>query len=205
MLELINHWGIGIKEQIHQISIWEGIGVSFGVAEVLFAKKNKVWLYPCGITSIIITAYLFFHAGLYAEMFLQTYYFFMSIYGWVLWSEKKGQRLTVEYSSSLEWEKAFAIVISAWAILYILLLFFTNSDVPFFDSLVSAFAWSGMWLLAKRKIENWIFLNVSNLIAIPLLIHKGLILYSALTLFLFIIAVFGYVEWKKLIEKRTAD
>jgi len=68
--------------------------------------------------------------------------------------------------------------------------------------LVSAFAWAGMWLMARRKIENWILLNISNFIAIPLLIHKNLYLYAVLTAFLFIVAVSGYLEWRKIIKER---
>ncbi|MCH5682920.1 nicotinamide mononucleotide transporter [Niabella sp. W65] len=66
---------------------------------------------------------------------------------------------------------------------------------------MSATAWAGMWLLAKRKIENWILLNISNAFAIPLLFYKGLPLYALLTLFLFIIAVLGYIDWNKTIKK----
>jgi len=78
----------------------------------------------------------------------------------------------------------------------------TDSDVPLFDAFVSSTAWAGMWLLAKRKIENWIFLNISNVVAIPLLFHKKLPLMACLTTFLFIVAIFGFLDWKKIIGKR---
>lgn len=76
----------------------------------------------------------------------------------------------------------------------------TNSDVPLWDAAVSAFAWAGMWLMAHRKMENWIFLNISNSIAIPLLFYKGLQVYALLSVFLFIMGVSGYLKWKKIIE-----
>jgi len=89
--------------------------------------------------------------------------------------------------------------------LYIVLRYFTDSTVPAFDSWVSATAWAGMWLLAKRKIENWLLLNISNAFAIPLLLYKGLPLYAALTLFLFIIAVLGYIDWNRIIKRKEKE
>jgi len=90
------------------------------------------------------------------------------------------------------------IVFGGWLVLYLILDNFTVSDVPVWDSWVSSTAWAGMWLLARRKIENWILLNVSNFFAVPLLIHKDLVLFAGLTIFLFIVAIFGFFEWKKL-------
>ena len=87
--------------------------------------------------------------------------------------------------------------------LYTVLVNFTDSTVPLADSWVSATALAGMWLLAKRKIENWILLNISNAFAIPLLLYKQLPLYAALTLFLFIIAILGYIDWNKMLNKKT--
>jgi nicotinamide mononucleotide transporter len=82
-----------------------------------------------------------------------------------------------------------------------MLKYYTDSTVPYWDAWVSATAWAGMWLLAKRKIENWILLNISNAFAIPLLFHKNLPLYALLTLFLFIVAVQGYFKWNKILKQ----
>jgi len=81
---------------------------------------------------------------------------------------------------------------------------FTTSTVPLWDAWVSSTAWAGMWLLARRKLENWILLNISNLFAIPLLCYKKLILFSALTLFLFIVAFFGFFEWLAIWKRNNA-
>nr|WP_290938320.1 nicotinamide mononucleotide transporter family protein [Haliscomenobacter sp.] len=81
--------------------------------------------------------------------------------------------------------------------LYWVLHTYTDSDVSLLDAFVSSTAWAGMWLLAKRKLENWVWLNVSNLVAIPLLLYKELLMFSILTLFLFVVAIFGYLDWKK--------
>lgn len=201
-MEIFNSYLISIIEQFYGITWLEFVGVFFAVLQVLFAKANKVWLYPCGIISICITSYLYFEIHLYAEILLQLYYFIMSIYGWMLWKNKNGEGAEISLSSNSEKRKSILIVIVTFFLLYFILIKHTNSDVPLWDAMVSAFAWAGMWLLAKRKIENWIYLNISNLISIPLLLHKGLILYTLLTLFLFIIAIFGYLDWKKLLKNK---
>jgi nicotinamide mononucleotide transporter len=73
--------------------------------------------------------------------------------------------------------------------------------VPVWDAFVSATAWAGMWLLARRKVENWVFLNISNLFAVPLLFYKKLPMFAVLTVFLFVVACFGYFDWKRKAEK----
>lgn len=187
--------------QLKEISIIEGLGVAFGVAEVLFAKANEIWLYPCGIISVVLSCYIFITSGLYAESLLNSYYLVMSVYGWWFWAKKKNKPpLPISRSSKKEWITTLRIVVIGFTLLYFLLSHFTNSTVPFWDAWVSATAWAGMWLLAKRKIENWILLNISNAFAIPLLFYKHLSLYALLTLFLFIVAVQGFFKWKKIIE-----
>ena len=198
----IHEWWTILKQQFYQISFLEAIGVAFGIAEALFAKYNKVWLYPCGLLNILITMYIYWDFRLYAEILLQGYYFVMSIYGWFLWTSKTKNSSTVSLCTVNDRLISCCIVIFSWILLYFFLTNYTNSDVPVWDSLVSAFAWAGMWLLAKRKLDNWIFLNISNFIAVPLLLHKGLLLYSLLTIFLFIIAIFGYLDWKKIINSQ---
>jgi nicotinamide mononucleotide transporter len=197
-------FGVFINE-LKNISWLEWTGVGFGVAEVLFAKANKIWLYPAGIISVVISSYLFIISGLYAESVLNLYYLAMSIYGWWFWMYKRNSiPLPISRATQKEWFITLAIIVAGFVILYLCLKHFTNSTVPLIDAWVSATAWAGMWLLAKRKIENWILLNISNLFAIPLLFYKELPLYALLTIFLFIVAVFGYFDWLKIL-KQTND
>ncbi len=196
------NWFNLLGEQLKATSFLEWIAVTFGVAEVLLARKNKVWLYPVGIVSILTSSFLLLETKLYAETALNTYYLVMSIYGWALWKTKKQSgALKITKSNKIEFIITLAIAILGWAFLYLILKNFTDSDVPIMDSFVSSTAWAGMWLLAKRKLENWIWLNISNLVAIPLLFHKNLIMFALLTIFLFIIAIFGYFDWKKILIK----
>ena len=205
-MEELREWFGDFMVQLRQTSLLEYLGVGFGVVQVLLAKSNKVLLYPFGIASVLITLYVLYHAGLYAEVLLNLYYLLMSIYGWWHWNTGVGAKaVQVSYSSRQEWGITFGIVLLGVPLLYWALISFTDSSVPVWDSLVTATAWAGMWLLARRKIENWLLLNISNALAIPLLAYKGLPLYSLLTLFLFIVAVFGYFEWRKIIAGRSGE
>jgi len=152
--------------------------------------------------STLISIYLLYHAGLFAESALNAYYVVMSCYGWWYWIKKKHeQAVPVSWCTRSEWKIVLIIIAIAWILLTILLKQFTNSNVPVLDAWVSATAWAGMWLLAKRKIENWIILNISNLFAIPLLFYKQLPLFAGLTIFLFVVAIFGFYDWKKSFNK----
>lgn len=195
-------WFKLFQEQIAHTSFIEWLAVGFGVAEVLLAKKNSIWLYPTGIISILLSMFLLLNVKLYAETLLSIYYLVMSVYGWIIWKKRK-QDAENQVSWSSNNELTIAVLISAigFGVLFLVLRHFTDSDVPLFDAFVSATAWAGMWLLAKRKIENWIFLNISNIVAIPLLFHKKLPLMACLTTFLFTVAIFGFLDWKKIIDK----
>jgi len=185
-------------QQIIETPLLQWTGVCFGIAEVFLAKANKVLLYPCGIISVIITIIVLYEAGLYAEILLNIYYLVMSLYGWYYWLRRKNNKiLPISSSSKKEVVSTFIIITIGFPILFVTLKYFTDSTVPIWDAWVSVTAWAGMWLLARRKLENWILLNVSNAFAIPLLIHKDLVLYALLTLFLFIVAIFGYISWKR--------
>lgn len=199
----LQDWLSLFQQQFIHTSMIEWIAVGFGVSEVLLAKRNNIWLYPTGIISILLSMFLLLQVKLYAETLLSMYYLVMSVYGWVLWKKRKeAGQLKVSWCSSRELIIAVLISTVGFLILYLVLKHFTDSDVPVWDAFVSSTAWAGMWLLAKRKIENWIFLNISNIFAIPLLIHKKLAMFAVLTTILFIVAIFGFIEWKKIYNQK---
>jgi len=199
----MHHWTELLNEQIKETSLLQWLAVILGVAEVLFALYDNIWLYPTGIVSTIIAIYLLLTVQLYADSALNVYYLVMSVYGWVHWAKKKqGPEVVISWSGKKDWLVSLSISIGGWLILYLLLKNFTPSNVPVWDALVSSTAWAGMWLLARRKIENWIFLNISNLFAIPLLFYKQLPLFAALTVFLFVIAFGGLYKWIKICKVR---
>jgi len=198
----LHEWWNLFWQQIKDTDSVQWLAVILGIAEVLLAKANKIWLYPTGIASTLLSVYILLLAGLYAECLLNGYYIVMSIYGWWYWIKKKNMPpVKISYCNRKDWIIVIWIVIISFALLAFLLKYYTPSTVPFWDAWISATAWAGMWLLSKRKIENWILLNISNLFAIPLLAYKQLPLFAALTLFLFIVAIFGYYEWRKIIQQ----
>ena len=194
-------WNLFIQQML-ETDMLQWLAVAFGVAEVLYAKANKIWLYPAGIAGTALSIYILLMSGLFAEGLLNFYYVVMSVYGWWYWIKKKNlPPLKITYCSKKDWLSVFIIVLAGFVLLSFLLINFTPSTVPLWDAWISATAWAGMWLLAKRKIENWILLNLSNAFAIPLLLHKHLLLFSGLTLFLFIVAIQGYLKWRQIIRK----
>jgi nicotinamide mononucleotide transporter len=196
-MHLQNWWHL-LLQQIGETDWLQWTAVILGVAEVLLAKANNIWLYPTGIAGTLLSIYILLHAQLYAESLLNLYYVVMSVYGWWYWIKKKDLPVVkIAYASKRDWIIVLLMCSVGFVVLAVLLKYCTPSTVPLSDAFVSATAWAGMWLLAKRRIENWILLNISNLIAVPLLFYKQLPMFALLTIFLFIIAVQGYFSWKK--------
>jgi nicotinamide mononucleotide transporter len=191
-----------VAQQLMETGWLQWTGLLFGIWEVLLARANKIALYPAGIVACSISIYLLWKAGLYGECLLNFYYIVMSVYGWYHWVKKRNlPPVTITYCSREEWLTVTVISGGGYVLLYFILYYFTPSTVPHWDAVVTSTAWAGMWLLARRKIENWILLNISNALAIPLLFKKGLPLYALLTLFLFIVALQGYFSWRRKIKK----
>lgn len=192
--------------KVDLIFVLQWVAVLFGVLQVWYSKENRPVNYLFGIISVLCNIYVLFVSKLYAESLLNGYYLIMSIYGWWFWlfgkKEETTQQVLISSSTKREYILAGSIVLFSFCVFYFGLYHITDSDVPHWDALVSAFAWAGMWLLARRKIENWIFLNISNVISIPLLFYKGLPIYAGFTILLFVMAIWGYINWYKLMRTR---
>ncbi len=195
-----------LAQAFAQTSWLERLSVLFGICQVLLSKNNKIANYPVGIIGIVCGMVALYGAKLYAEILLNVYYLIMSAYGWWYWT---GNRIQTEQpisnTSRKEWYIVLAIVLGGFAMLYFALRSFTDSDVPLWDAWVSSTAWAGMWLLARRKLENWLLLNLSNLFAIPLLVHKELYLFALLTAFLFIVAFVGFAKWRRIMKIQSTN
>lgn len=192
-----------MMQEILQQTTWtEWLGVFFSMIQVVLASRNNSNNYLFGIAGISLTLYVMITAKLYAEFTLNLYYLAMSIYGWLYWKYGKQQEeAKISRANTTDKWIVLGIVSTTFGLFWFFLTQYTDSDVPIWDSLVSAFAWAGMWLMAKRKVENWILLNISNLIAIPLMVHKNLYLYAGLTVFLFVVAVLGYIKWNRILKE----
>jgi len=130
----------------------------------------------------------------------------MSVIGWVMWSRKiEGKTvLHITASSKTDWRHTFIFFFACWILLYILLSRFTNSTVPMADSFTSGAAFTGMWLMNKKKLENWTWWIITNLASIPLNFYKHLVFASFQYVVFLILAVMGYITWRKKIQHADA-
>ncbi len=189
----------GIREGLASMTWLEAVAVFFGIASVLYSMREHIWVYPSGIISTLIYVWICFQFKLYADMGINAYYFSMSIYGWYVWSHpKKDQKiLPVTWLKPKAWFYSLLIFLASYIVLVYVLINHTDSDVPYWDSFTTASAFVGMWLMAKKKVENWIFWIITDLVSVPLYFYKGLILTSFQFLFFTILAVIGLFAWIK--------
>lgn len=189
----------GFKEGLGTMTWLEGIAVVFGIASVFYSMREHIWVYPTGIVSTLIYVWICLEYKLYADMGINAYYFSMSIYGWYVWTHpKEGQKvLPVTWLKPSGWAISIGLFLASYLILYLVLSGFTDSDVPYWDSFTTASAFVGMWLMAKKKVENWIAWIITDLVSVPLYFHKGLILTSFQFLFFTILATLGLIAWIK--------
>ena len=179
----------------------EGIAVVMGLLSVWFAKKDKIGVYPTGMISTAIYVYLLLKAGLMGDFLINAYYFIMSIYGWIFWTQQKEGVVLHQIDRINRSEKKWSVFLFILSMLFVGgvygLLGKWNSWTAPVDTFTTALFFVGMWLMARRKIAHWIFWIVGDVISIPLYLYKGLALTSFQYLIFTIIAIFGFIEWKK--------
>ncbi len=191
--------------QYNELDIFfEIVAVIFGLLSVWFSKNNNILVYPTGMISTSIFTYLLFKWGLLGDMMINVYYFIMSIYGWYIWTRKKNNIVTpISKISNYEKKISLSIFISSLIFVYGIYNYFDKwgSLTSYIDNITTAIFFVGMWLMAKRKIENWIFWIIGDVISVPLYFYKGLT-FTSLQYFIFtIIAISGYYSWKKILNK----
>ena len=183
----------------------EIIAVFFGFLSVWFSKNNNILVFPTGMINTSIFVYLLLKWSLLGDMIINAYYFIMSIYGWYFWL--KGTNNTVSPISKVSNTDIRIVVllfISSSAFVSLVYTFFDKWEtiVSYIDILTTAIFFAAMWLMAKRKVESWIFWIVGNIISIPLYLHKGLA-FTSIQYFIFtVIAIAGYIKWKELYNKQ---
>jgi nicotinamide mononucleotide transporter len=191
--------------QYNELDIFfEIVAVIFGLLSVWFSKNNNILVYPTGMISTSIFTFLLFKWGLLGDMMINAYYFIMSIYGWYIWTRKKNNIVTpISKISNYEKKISLFIFISSLIFVYGIYNYFDKwgSLTSYIDNITTAIFFVGMWLMAKRKIENWIFWIIGDVISVPLYFYKGLT-FTSLQYFIFtIIAISGYYSWKKILNK----
>ncbi len=178
----------------------EFIAVSFGITSVIFAKNENILVFPTGIISTILYIIICYKFILYGDMLINIYYTFMSLYGWYVWSFKvSGENVVITTSKKDDVAKSIFIFLSTIVIISCIYVYFDRmrNMTDYLDTFTSAIFFTAMWLMANKKIEHWIFWIIGNLISIPLYFVKGLGFSSIQFTIFLILAIIGYMEWKK--------
>ena len=183
-------------------------GVVFGLLSVWLAKKNHIGVFPTGMISTSIFVYLLLKWGLVGDMLINAYYFGMSVYGWKIWTRVNDleQATPISRINQQEWRYLLLLFVGSLGFVYGVYQWFGlwNSSTAMIDTLTTAIFFSGMWLMAQRKIENWIFWIVGDIISVPLYLIKGFSFTSLQYLIFTFIAIYGYLEWKKILDNHPA-
>ena len=184
--------------------ILELLAVLFGVASVWYAKKESIWVYPTGIISTVIYVYICYQFTLYGDLIINIYYTLMSIYGWYMWTRLiKGDHIEITKSSRKDLIKALGIFIITAAFVIVVYLYYNRFDriTDYFDTFTTGIFFAAMWMMANKKIEHWLLWIGGNIISIPLYFIKGLG-FSGIQFTIFLgLAILGYLEWKKSLNK----
>jgi nicotinamide mononucleotide transporter len=177
----------------------EIVAVATGLLSVWYARKENILVYPVGIVSVLLYVYLCFKVKLYADMGINAIYFIMSVYGWYKWAKKdlEQHHLPISRCTPREYVISIAGIAFFFILLSYILVRFTDSTVPYWDAFTTAVFIIGMWLMAVKKIENWIAWLIGDAIVIPLFFVKGLALSSLQYLVFLILAVMGFISWRK--------
>lgn len=195
---------------------FEVIAVVFGTLSVFFSIKKNIWVYPTGIISTVLFIYIMFVFGLLGDMLINVYYTVMSIYGWILWSKNSDDHIHVEVrkASAKDWKIGSILFVAS--LLFVGLIYYYK---PFIDNAFSMenvklglyhLDWAnytdivttslflvGMYFMAKRNIENWLFWILADIICVPMMFYKGLGLTALQYIIFTVMAIIGYIEWKK--------
>ncbi len=181
--------------------VLEAIAFVFGIASVWFAKQENILVYPTGIICTVITVYLLYINEYFGDMMMNFYYSVMSVYGWWNWSRKEGDEYVVPISRTNNKEKAigFGLFLATMIITYI--VYKANSyDIQianYIDIFTSGIFFTAMWFMANKKLENWTLWIFADLITIPLYAYRGLGMLSLQYLIFTVLAIQGYIAWKK--------
>ncbi len=201
-----------INQLFQQYSTYSNVDISlevfaviFGFISVWYSKNNNVLVFPTGLINTSIFVYLLFKWELLGDMLINAYYFIISIYGWYYWTRKsKKQKYTpITFINSKDIKVVLIIALSSAIFVSLMYSYFDkwSGVVSYIDILTTSIFFIGMWLMARRKIESWIFWIVGDVISVPLYFYKGLT-FTSFQYFIFtFIAIAGYYKWKAIYNK----
>jgi len=182
----------------------EYIAVFAGIASVWYSRVENILVYPVGLINTIIYVWLSVKGELLGEASVNLYYTIMSIYGWLLWTKKDKEQhaiVHVKFSDHRWWLYQLAFFAAFYVTIFISLTYlkrsFAPGAIPWADAFASATAFTGMWLMTKKKVESWYWWIATNIASIPLYFVKHYVFTSVYYLVLLIMAVWGLMEWGK--------
>ena len=188
-------------------TLLELFAVTMNILSVIYAKRNSILVYPTGLIGTGIFVYILYNFSLLGDMIINFYFVLMSIYGWYYWAQKKdGQTLNNVSRTSIK-EYYFILILGITSLLSIYLVynFYDKWDswTAYVDTITTAIFFVAIYLMARRKVESWIFWIIGDLITIPLYFYKGLTISSIQYLIFLILAILGYISWKKILNSST--
>ena len=179
----------------------EFLAFSFGIISVIYAKKENILVYPTGIICTVITVYLLYKAQYFGDMMMNIYYSLMSIYGWWNWSRIENDKylLKITRFSKNDLGLTVFLFLLTVTITYAVYTFnLTEIKIPnYIDMFTSGIFFTAMWLMANKKLESWVFWIIGDVITVPLYAYRGLGMLSLQYIIFTILAIQGYIEWKK--------
>lgn len=191
-------------EGMKNTTLLEYIAVFAGIASVWYSRLENILVYPVGLINTIIYVWLSIEGQLFGEASVNFYYTMMSIYGWILWTKKDREQhaiVHVKFSDRRWWLYQLIFFAAFYLVIFISLTYlkrsFAPGAIPWADAFASATAFTGMWLMTKKKVESWYWWIATNIASIPLYFVKHYVFTSVYYLVLLIMAVWGLLEWRK--------
>lgn len=194
-----------------QATTWlEYVAVISGIASVWFSRIENILVYPVGLVNTTIYIYLSIKGQLPGEASVNFYYTIMSLYGWMLWLKKDISQqpvINITFSDKRWWLYQLIFFSAFYVTIFFSLTFlkksFTPGAIPWADAFASATAFTGMWLMTKKKVESWYWWLATNIASIPLYFVKQYVFTSVYYVILFVMAIFGLIEWAKRARTNT--
>ena len=200
---------------MHASLITEVLGVLFALIYLWFSIRQNIWLWPFGLLTSFFYILVFYNSRLYADMGLQVYYLVISVYGWYHWlyggkSDRK-DALPVTRTTKQQGIRLFLITFVIYWILAALLTYLPGwlgipgSQMICWDAFTTAGSIVATWMLARKILEHWLIWIVVDLVSMGMYIYKGLYLTSFLFIVYTVMAVVGFLEWKKDLHKEASS
>lgn len=174
------------------------VGACLGVLYILLEFRANIWLWIVGMLMPIVHGVLYFKAGLYADFGMQVYYVAAGLWGLFRWHrEREGNKAGIRRTPVAWWLPIIAVTGVIHGVIYLILITFTDSTVPFFDAMTTALCITAMWMLSRKHLEQWLVWLLVDVITTGLYIYKSLYVTAVLYALYSVLAVVGYLKWRR--------